>query len=415
MIEFSEISAVLGRNKLRTFLTAFGVFWGILMLILLLGTGNGLENGVDARFSGKATNTFFIWTQPTSKPYGGFSPGRYFDFQNEDIPWLKQNLKGIKILAPRNQLGGHRGSNLVYRKDKSSAFSVNGDIPEIKEILPLKMSKGRFLNQFDMDEKRKVAAIGQRVYETLFEKGEDPIGQTINVGGIWFTVVGVFGSTSSGDDAERYLETIHVPFSTFQKVFNIGNSVDWLSVTVKDKVDAAGVEEEALKLLARRHEIAPDDPFAFGHFNMQKIFTKVKNLLIGINALVWVVGLGTLAAGVIGVSNIMLIVVKERTKELGIRRALGAPPSSVVMQILAESIFLTGLSGYTGLISGIFILESVSAGLGNSAATLYQNPGVDLYVCVGALIILIISGALAGIIPAQRALSNKPVEALRDY
>lgn len=415
MIEFSEISTVLSRNKLRTFLTAFGVFWGILMLILLLGTGEGLENGVNERFSGRATNTFFLWTEPTSKPFAGFGPGRYFNFQNEDVPWLKKNLEGVSIIAPRNRLGGYRGTNLAYRKDKSGTFNVSGDVPEIWDVLPLKMKQGRFLNQLDLKETRKVAVIGEGVRDMLFAKGEDAIGELVNVNGIWFTVIGVFGSTATGDHAERYLQSIHLPFTTFQKAYNTGNSVDWISVTVKESVVAAEVEDKALSLLAKRHEVHPDDPFAFGHFNMQKMFRKVMNLLIGINALVWVVGIGTLAAGVIGVSNIMLIVVKERTKELGIRRALGAPPSSVVLQIISESVFLTSLSGYTGLVLGILILEGVSKGLGDSAATLFKNPGVDLSICLGALGLLVLSGALAGIIPAKRALSIKPVEALRDY
>ncbi len=412
---YKEIYSALSRNKLRTFLTAFGVFWGIFMLILMLGSGRGLENGATRGFSDFATNSFYIWTQRTSKPYLGMPPGRRIELNNADQKAIAEQVPEVDILAPRNQLGGFRGGNNVIRNNKTGAFSVMGDYPEISQIQAVKVTEGRFINYLDIMDKRKVAIIGNRVKDILFEEEEDPIGQNIFINGVFFKVVGVFAATKPGDEGERDAQTIYVPFTSFQQAFNFGDQIGWFAITSKVGIPASEAEEKVISLLKKRHKISPDDDRALGHFNSEEEFNKMNGLFNGISILIWIVGLGTLSAGVIGVSNIMLIIVKERTKEIGIRRAIGATPVSIVSQILAESVILTSIAGYTGLVFGVFLLEFISKtiGDGGDSPTMFLNPEVDIVVALKALMILVIAGLLAGLIPAKRAISVKPVDALR--
>lgn len=408
---WQEIYHVLTANKLRTFLTAFGVFWGIFMLVILMGSGNGLENGAKGNFGSFATNSVYIWGQSTSMPYNGFKRGRWIGFDNEDTKAL-QDIEGVEVLCPKNQLGGHRGSNNVQRGKYYGAFQVSGDVPEIVRISPRKMLKGRFINDLDQQEKRKVAVIGERVAEVLFDSGEDPIGEYIEINGIYFMVIGVFDLYASGDFSERELERIHIPFSTFQQAFNYVNRVGWFSVLSESNIPVSTVEARVREVLKKRHNIHPDDPRALGSFNAEEQFNKMNFLFIGIRLLVWFVGIGTLLAGVIGVSNIMLVVVKERTKEIGIRKAIGATPASIVIQILLESITLTSIAGYLGLVFAVGALEGVNAMIGEGAG-MFKNPEIDFNAAVISLIILIIGGTLAGLIPAQKAASVNPIIALR--
>jgi putative ABC transport system permease protein len=413
--QWQEIFSTLKNNKLRTFLTAFGVFWGIFMLIIMLGSGKGLENGVTQNFGNMATNALFLWTQRTTIPYKGFPRGRFFNLNNEDIQALKDNIPEIDIIAPRNQWGGYRGSNNVVRGKHVGAFSVFGDYPEFIHINNLKIMEGRFLNNLDIRDKRKVAIIGLRVKESLFDAGENPVGDYIRVNGVYFMVAGVFTSEKGGERGERETQAVYIPFTTFQHAFNFGNRVGWISITSKADVPVSLMEEKVLGLLAERHNIHPKDEHAFGHHNIGKEFQKMNRLFSGIRRLIWVVGIGTLLAGIIGVSNIMLIIVRERTKEIGIRRAIGATPASIISQIISESIFLTSFSGYFGLIAGIAALEIVNYRLmasGTQSAT-FAEPGVDLSVALTALAILIGTGILAGLFPARRAVSIKPVDAIR--
>lgn len=411
---WQEIYASLAKNRLRTALTAFGVFWGIFMLMLLLGSGRGLENGVNSDFTGSATNSFYVWTQRTSKPYRGLPAGRRFQLSNSDTEAIRREVPEAAVIAPRNQLGGFRGGNNVTRGVKAGAFNVMGDYPEIMDIQPIRILEGRFLNDLDLDEGRKVAVIGSRVKELLFAEGEDAIGDHVKINGVYFKVIGVFGPRSTGEQAIRDAETIYAPFTTFQRAFNFGDQLGWYAITSQPKHSAAAVEEKVLALLRSRHRVHPDDTRALGSWNTEEEFRKVQGLFGGIRMLIWIVGVGTLAAGVIGVSNIMLIVVKERTKEIGLRRAIGATPVAIVGQILLESIVLTGSAGYLGLLAGIGLVEGVRIGLESAGvnAQMFQNPGVSFGNATLALLILVVSGLLAGMIPARRALSISPVEAL---
>lgn len=407
---WNEIGMTLGRNKLRTFLTAFGVGWGIFMLVVMLGAGNGLSNGATHAFSGWATNSAFIWTQRTSMPYEGFARGRWFNFNNDDIDAIRREVPNVRYLAPRNQLGGWRGANNVVRNSRTGAFNVYGDMPEVVKIQSVGMRDGRFLNEKDVADARKVCVIGSRVRSVLFDTNEVAIGDHIRVNGVFFQVVGVHYSVRS-ENAEEDENTIYIPFSTFQKAFNYHNIVSWFSVTAEDGTPVGEVEQGIKKLMARRHTVHPDDKMAFGSFNLAEQFDNMSMLLIGINTLSWLVGVMTLLAGAIGISNIMLVVVRERTKEIGIRRAIGAPPRVIRKQILLESLVLTVVAGYTGLVLGVGLLELVN--LAGVEGDFFRRPEVDLSTALVSLTVLIVSGLLAGLIPASRALRVSTVDALR--
>lgn len=399
-------------------MTAFGVFWGIFMLIIMLGSGAGLENGVTSGMGKFATNSFFVWTQRTTMPFKGFPRGRRFNFRNDDIQALRDNIPEIKYLAPKIRgWSAGDGTNNTIRKNRTGAFSIFGDYPEWNNIDPMDIIEGRFINNIDIKNRRKVAVIGTRVREVLFEPDEDPIGEYIQIQGIYFQVVGVFVPLNTninfGGEKEQ---SIFIPFTTLQKTYNYGDIVGWFSIAAIDHVSASVVEEKTIKLLAQRHTIHPDDEEAFGHFNLEENFKQMKGLFTGISGLIWIVGIGTLLAGVIGISNIMLVIVKERTKEIGIQRAIGATPMNIMSQIVIESVFLTSIAGYFGLAVGVGFVEGINYALIKFGVDneMFQRPEVDFNIAVTALIILIASGALAGIIPARRAVRIKPIDALRD-
>lgn len=408
---WQEIFATIRKNRLRTFLTMLGVFWGIFMLVIMLGSGNGLRNGILKDFAGTATNSFFTWTQQTSKAYKGMKPGRYFNYNMSDAEALKQ-LRGVDVVCPMNQLGGHDNSNNAVRGLKTAACVIQANYPEVARIRDVRMAQGRFLNRLDIREKRKVCVIGPRVAEMLFARGEAVIGGYIQVNGVYFRVVGLTNTTSGGDDGREQAVLINIPFTTFQNAFHYGDVVGWFAVRSKDQVPAKVLEDQAIALLKERHKIAPEDLSAIGHWNMAVEYDKLNGLFTGIEVLIWIVGIGTLLAGVIGISNIMLIVVKERTKEIGVKRALGAVPFQIIVQILLETLFLTSVSGYLGLVAGISLLEVISSAIGQSDG-MFTNPTVDLSVALKALMVLVLSGGLAGFIPASKAVAIKPVEALR--
>ncbi len=412
---WQEIISALKKNKLRTFLTAFGVFWGIFMLVIMLGAGNGLRNGVTGDFGNFATNSVFMWTRTTTVPYKGFPRGRNYNFKADDIKALLNEVPEIEIISPRTQGGGLQSGNNVTRGIKSGAFSVMGDYPEWNEIDPVDITSGRFLNHSDLKEKRKVAVIGSKVVEILFSPGENPIGQYIQIQGIYFQVIGTFKAKSGinfGGDKEQ---SIFMPLTTFQRVYNWGDIIGWFAFTSRDGVPASVVEEKAAQVLKRRHSVSPDDSMAIGSFNLEKEFNQMTGLFAGINGLIWIVGIGTLLAGVIGISNIMLVIVKERTKEIGIQRAIGAPPSKIISQIITESVVLTTFAGYVGLVISVFILELLNKAMSASPSedTPFKNPGIDFNMAIIALAILVVSGAVAGWVPARKAVSIKPIDALR--
>ncbi len=409
----NEIYQTLSKNKLRTILTAFGVFWGIFMLIIMLGAGHGLENGVGNMFGGSAKNAVYIWAQTTSIAHKGLPRGRTYNFKTEDMQAIKNNVPELAVLAPAVQLGGYRGENNVNRGKYSGAFTVRGDFPDTKLVQTFSITQGRFLNELDIKEKRKVCVIAQRVIEILFPKNEAPLEKYIQINGIYFKVIGTIKASQSGDDAQEKMQTIYIPFTTFQNAFNMGGRIGWFTLTAKDNIEASVVENKIKNILKQRHSIAPNDNRAIGSWNSEEEFKKLIGLFRAIETLVWIVGIGTLLAGVIGVSNIMLIIVKERTKEIGVRRAIGASPLNIISQVIAESIVLTSVAGYIGLLCGVFILEAINNAMQGQETGMFQNPGVNIVVAIKALTILVISGAVAGIIPAKKAVSISPVEALR--
>jgi putative ABC transport system permease protein len=415
--KWQEIMIVLKKNKLRTFFTAFGVFWGIFLLVIMMGSGNGLRNSAMEGFGNIATNSFFMWSQRTTMPYKGFQRGRFYNFRNDDAVAIKQNIAEVDVVAPRLQPGGYRGSsNNIIRGERTGTFSVVGDTPEAFDIMPMNVTQGRLINQMDLQEQRKVVVIGDRVFQEMFMKDEDPIGEYLRIQGVYFKVVGVVKSKQRGFQAEEDEKTIHMPLNTLQQTFNYGDIIGWFSITAKEGIPASVVEQKTKDFLQSRHHIHPDDERAIGSWNMENEFNKFMTLFNGIKILVWIVGLGTLFAGVVGVSNIMLIVVKERTKEIGIQRAIGAPPSAIISQIIVESVFLTTMAGYVGLVAGVGLIELVDYLIVSSGveSDMFRNPEIDFNMAMSALAILVISGIFAGMIPARRAVSIKPIDALRD-
>jgi len=415
--KWQEIMIVLKKNKLRTFFTAFGVFWGIFLLVVMMGSGNGLRNSALEGFGNMATNSFFMWTQRTSMPYKGFQRGRFYNFRNGDTEAIKQNIPEADKIAPRLQAGGYRGnSNNIIRGDRTGTFSVVGDTPDVFEIMPMNVTQGRLINKMDVDEQRKVVVIGDRVYQEMFKKDENPVGEYLRIQGVYFKVVGVVKSKQRGFQAEEDEKTIHMPLNTLQQTYNYGDIVGWYSITAKKGVPASELEKKTKDYLKTRHHIHPDDDRAIGSWNMENEFNKFNSLFAGITILVWIVGSGTLFAGVVGVSNIMLIVVKERTKEIGIQRAIGAPPSAIISQIIIESVFLTTMAGYIGLVVGVGLIELVDYLIVSSGveSDMFRNPEINFNMAMLSLGILVISGIFAGLIPARRAVSIKPIDALRD-
>lgn len=408
---WQEIFATIRKNRLRTILTMMGVFWGIFMLVIMLGSGNGLRNGVLQEFSGTATNSFFLWTQQTNKAYKGMKPGRHFNFNLADAEAIKQ-LPELEVVSPMNQLGGYEQENNVVRGLKTAASEVQANYPNTLQITDIKLTEGRFINDLDIQEKRKVCVIGSRIKELLFKPGENAIGEYIRISGVYFKVIGVSKVVGGGDEGRQQAQRINVPFSTFQNAFNYGDVVGWFNIKAVNTVPAEEAERKVIALLKERHKVAPDDMKAIGHWNMAEQYNKLSGLFTGIRLLIWFVGTGTLLAGVIGISNIMLIVVKERTREIGVKRALGATPGQITGQIILESVFLTAIAGYFGLVGGVALLEALNTAIGDSGE-MFSNPTVDFSVALTALLVLLASGALAGFIPASKAVAIKPVDALR--
>jgi len=415
--KWQEIMSVLRKNKLRTFFTAFGVFWGIFLLVIMMGSGNGLRNSALSGFGDMATNSFFMWTQRTTMPYKGFQRGRFYNFKNSDTEAMRQNIADIDLIAPRLQAWGFRspGDNVV-RGDRTGAFDIYGDTPDFFKINPMTVVQGRVLNEKDVNDLRKVIVIGDRVLTEMFSTGEDPVGEYLRIQGVYFKVVGVVRSRSDGHQAERDERSVFMPITTMQRTYNLGDRVGWYSITATAGVPASRVEKQAKDLMKKRHHIHPDDDRAVGSWNMENEFNKFVNLFNGIKVLVWIVGIGTLFAGVVGVSNIMMIVVKERTKEIGIQRAIGATPAHVISQIIVEAVFLTTLAGYFGLVAGVGIIELIDYAMTMSQAEseMFKNPEINFNMAMSSLLVLLVAGVFAGLIPARRAVKIRPIDALRD-
>ncbi|RUT70895.1 ABC transporter permease [Flavobacterium cupreum] len=413
---WDEILQALTANVFRTALTAFGVFWGIFILVILLAAANGLENGIRKGFDGFATNTMFMWSQTTSKAYKGLPKTRKYNFRNSDVAALKAALPDLLYVSPRNQLGDFNGSNNVVRGTKTSAFTIYGDYPELVKQQPMDIIKGRFVNQQDILEKRKIAVIGKGVISELYGKEEEAVGTYIKINGINFMVVGVYNFKQQGGNAEQEQKNIFIPFTTFQQAFNYGDKVGWMALTAKDDASITELKPKILEIIKALHSVNPADDRAVGNFDLYDQFNKVRSLFSILKIIAYFVGTLVLISGVIGISNIMLIVVKERTREIGIRRALGATPAAIRGQILSESIFLTIISGMFGIAVAtgvIAILNMILDSMPPGSDTMFANPTVDLGVVFVALLILVGSGLLAGFIPAQTAINVKPIDALR--
>jgi putative ABC transport system permease protein len=407
-----EIWAVLRSNRLRTFLTAFGVLWGIMMLMLMLGFGSAIQAGTKRQSKGVATNLLFVWGQSTTKAYDGLQPNRWIRFKHDDIELLR-GLPGVEWLAPRLQLGGWMSSFNVSYEGKAGAFNVFADYPEFKHIIAFEYEAGRFINERDIAEQRKVVVIGKAVVDELYPAGVNPIGTYIKISGVYFQVVGVTHTLRSGQQGDRDAHTLFVPFTTLKTAFHINDRVDFFALTAKPGTDGPEVEHQVREALQKAHRIAPDDNVAIGSFNAFVIFSKFETVFFVLWLISWIVGGATLLAGVVGVSNIMLITVKERTKEFGVRKALGATPREVVFMVVKESIVLTSIAGLVGITAGTGILAACGAIFEKIPDFPLADPVVSLSNALAAVGILIVCGALAGIMPASHAASIKPVEALR--
>ena len=408
---WQEIWFTISHNKSRSILTAFGVFWGMFMLVVMVGAGVALQRGMKSQIEGFATNSCFVWAQQTSEPYKGLKKGRNWNMVNEDIPLIINKVPEIQYLAP--VLFGNGGTNNVTRNDKAGSYGVKGNYPAYNLIDESKMIFGRYINDIDIVEKRKVCVIGERVYQVLFPKDENPIGKNIQVNGIYFQVIGVARHTSNINIGGNAEESVILPFSTMQQAFNQGKIIHFMAITAKPGIKVKVIEDRIHQVLSEKHNISPEDKKAVGGFNIEDQFNMFLYLGIGIAVLIWVVGLGTLFAGAIGVSNIMLVTVRERTKEIGIRRALGATPRDIIKQILSESIILTLIAGVSGLMFGVGILSLVGLAL-SKGGQFFRDPQISFSVAIAALIILLIIGTFAGFIPANRAMNIKPIEAIRE-
>ena len=411
---WQEIFGSISKNKTRTIITVIGVLWGIFIYIALSGAAKGLDNGFERQFENIAMNSMFVWAQSTSIPYDGFKIGRSIELKLSDIDYIKQRIPEVEFIAPRNARGVFGGvSPLVVRNNKSSNYNVYGDFPEYTKIATKKIyDGGRFINEEDIRYRRKVCVIGERTQTELFEKDENPIGQYVKIDNIYFQVIGVHkfvpggGFESDGD--------IFIPFETFRQLYNTGETVQWFTIAAYDDADVVAVEKDVKAALKRIHRVSPKDERAFGGFNLGEIFNKVVGFSKGMTLLSLIVGIATIIAGVIGIGNILLISVKERTKELGVRRALGATPAEVRNQIILESVFLTVIAGILGIVLGAIVLAGINSATVNMTDFPYTNPTVPIPFVLGALFIMVFLGTLIGLIPAQSAVSIKPIDALRE-
>ena len=403
---WQEVFDSLSKNKLRSILTMVGVWWGILLLIGLLGSARGLENSFNVLFGDFATNSVFVWGQSTGKPFKGFQEGREVKLSLSDAKKIEENVEGIEFVLPRNQR-----SATVTKNFLSGSFQMAGDYPLLDQLQKKKLIHGRFINQNDIDDNKKIVVISEDAYKQLYEKDAEVIGTYLIINDINFKVVGMFdsGNVNMGPSTD-----MHIPFTTYQQIYNQGDRIGWMMITGKPEYDIKQIEEDSKLLLKNLNNIHPEDKRAFGSFNLGKEFSKMTGFLTGMQFLTWFVGIATLIAGVFAIGNILLITVKERTKEIGVRRALGATPFEIKRQIVVEAVFLTLVAGLFGIISGGLILILLDNLFGRGADAALVNASVSIGVVFTALLILVVLGTLIGLIPATKATSIKPIEALRE-
>ncbi len=404
---WQEIYGSIRKNKLRTAITIIGVMWGIFLLVVLLGAARGMENNFNKLFGNFATNSVFVWAQSTSKPFKGFQEGKRVTLKMSDLDKIKSEIDGLEFVVPR-----HQTQALATNNFKSGTFGIYGDYPELDKVEKKDLVYGRFINHNDIKEKKKVCVIENEIYKQLFDKDEYPIEQYIKINNINYKVVGLYkeGQVKMGGPQGA----IHIPFTTYQQVYNTGDTMGWMMITGQPEFDISQIEADVKLLLKNVHKVHPKDNRAFGSFNLGKEIDKVTGFLKGMQFLTWFVGIATLIAGVFAIGNILLITVKERTNEIGIRRALGAKPWEIKRQIILESVFLTSIAGALGIIFGGIVLMIIDATIGKGDDAVLTNPTVDIPVIIIAAVTLVILGTFIGLIPAQTAVSIKPIDALRD-
>ena len=406
---YREILDTLTRNKSRSFLTGFGVFWGVFMLIILIGGGQGLKELLAKNFDGFASNTMLVFSDKTTKAYDGFRKGRQWDLTDVDLYRLQHQVPELDVVTP---MVFAYSTPIVYG-DKKSTGSIKGVKPDYEKVQASKIRYGRTLNDMDEQKERKVCIIGKKIYQDLFSPGIDPCGMRIKVDNVYYQIVGVDFNSSAINIGGEATQTVTIPFSVCRKRYNYGNQVHVIAMTGKTGVVMSTLTDKIRGIVARAHHIDPTDEHAISVFNTEVMFGIINSLFNGVNFLIWLIGLGTILAGAIGVSNIMMVTVKERTTEIGIRRAIGATPKMILSQILSESLLLTAVAGMSGILFGVIILQMLE--LGNTTdGILEAHFQVNFWTAIFATLFLSLLGTIAGLAPAYRAMAIKPVDAMRD-
>ena len=407
---YREILDTLTRNKSRSFLTGFGVFWGVFMLVALIGGGQGLTEKLNQNFSGFATNAAMVWAQPTTKAYKGFRKGRIWQMDYKDVERLRQKVPELEVVSPVLFSNG----GYAYFGDRKTQIGVNGTAPEYQHINSPQMYYGRYLNDMDLQQRRKVCVIGKKTYKDLFPGGGDPCGRRIRIDSVYYQIVGVDYNMSGGMSFGNEVgTTVILPITLMQQTYNRGNQVDMIAITGRPGVVMSSLSQRVRETVARAHTVDPTDEQGVMMFNTEVLFQVLDNLFRGVNFLIWLVGLGTLLAGAIGVSNIMMVTVRERTTEIGIRRAIGATPRMILSQIISESVVLTLVAGMSGILFGVMILQMLEMG-NTEDGIVTAHFQVDFWTAIFAALVIAAMGILAGLAPAARAMSIKPVDAMRD-
>ena len=409
---WQEIFGSIRKSKLRTAITVIGVLWGIFLFITLLGAARGMENGFDREFRNLATNSIFLWAQRTGMPHKGFQRGRRLRLKIQDVDAILKQSQNVEFIAPRSVQGVFGGAPAsIKRKTNTKTYKLFGDHPILDNVNKVKILEGRFINSRDINEARKVCVIGEKIVDELFEKDENPVGDFLEVNGSFFQIVGMYKDNQTSFEGD---DSIYIPFSTYRKINNTGDNIGWMVIAAKSDANILKVEENVKSILKRRYGVHPDDDRAFGSFNFGEMFGKITGFVKGMKFLTWFVGIATLIAGVIAIGSILLITVSERTKEIGIRRAIGATPGNIKGQIILESVFLTLVAGILGIIFAGGILMMINASLTDGDGIPFVNPTVNTTIALGAVGALVTFGTLIGLIPAQRAISIKPIDALRE-
>lgn len=405
----TEILDVLSRNKSRTFLTGFGVFWGVFMLVGLIGGGDGLKELLNNNLAGFATNSAIVWAQPTTKPYHGFRKGRQWNMTQADVQRLRAHIPELDVVTPTIT----RWGATVTHDEHSSSGIVKGVLPDMQRVTEPKMRYGRYINQMDIQQSRKVCVLGKEVYKNLFPKGGNPCGDVIRIDSVYFSIVGVNYADGNMNINGNDQQAVFMPLSLVQQIYNRGESIDMLCVTGKPGVTMSDITDRMRMVVAQAHDVSPKDEKGVMVFNTEMMFSMVDNMFRGINMLIWLVGIGTLLAGAIGVSNIMMVTVRERTVEIGIRRAIGATPRDILSQIMQESILLTSVAGMSGILFVVLVLQGLEMANTTDGIT-SAHFQIDFWTAIGAVVLLSVLGMLAGLAPALRAMHIKPVDAMRD-